>query len=218
VSGVPGRRGLFIVLEGVEGSGKSTQARLLGEWLERCGLPHVLTREPGGTALGEEVRRLLLLGGDVPARAELLLMLAARATRIEQVVAPALDAGALVIADRYELSTLAYQAHGRLLPEAEVRQLNAFATAGLCPDLTLVLEVPVEVGEARRTGRAADRIEQAGQEFHRRVSEAYQLLAVTETKVERVDGSHAPDRVQAEIRRRLSSKFPETFARTEGLR
>lgn len=142
--------GLFIVLEGVEGSGKTTQARLLGERLARAGIDHLVTREPGGTATGEEIRRLLLHGGEVPARAELLLMLAARAVFVEEVVRPALARGAVVVADRYELSTLAYQGYGRGLPLDEVRRMNAFATGGLTADLTLVLDVPPEVGAARR--------------------------------------------------------------------
>lgn len=203
----------FIVLEGVEGSGKSTQARLLGDWLSEHGRPNVVTREPGGTPTGEALRRVLLEGGEVPARAELLLMLAARAALVEDVVRPALDAGATVIADRFDLSTLAYQAHGRGLPLEEVRRLNAFATGGLRPDVTLLLDVPLHVGEIRRTGagRRPDRIEEAGRDFHRRVAEAYGLLAAEEPGVLRVAGDQPVGKVHLRIRETLAGLFPETF-------
>ncbi|MFS8637279.1 MAG: dTMP kinase [Gemmatimonadota bacterium] len=205
--------GLFIVLEGVEGSGKTTQARLLGERLARAGIDHLVTREPGGTEVGEEIRRILLHGGEMPARAELLLLLAARAVFVEEVVRPALERGAVVVADRYELSTLAYQGYGRGLPLDEVRRMNAFATGGLSPDLTLVLDVPPEIGAERRAreGRNADRIEQAGAEFHAQVARAYRLLAETEPRVMRIDGARSPEAVHAEIVDLLRSRFPETL-------
>ncbi len=210
--------GIFIVLEGVEGSGKSTQARRLGEWLAAHGIDHVSTREPGGTKTGEEIRRILLEGDEVPPRAELLLLLAARSIFVDRVVRPALARGAVVVADRYELSTLAYQGYGRGLPVEEVRRLNAFATGGLAADATVVLDVPPEVGEARRAreGRGADRIERAGAAFHRRVAEAYRLLAEIEPRVERIDGTGSPDEVHAKVVRRLRARFPETLGPGEG--
>lgn len=206
-------KGLFLVLEGPEGSGKSTQARLLGEWLTDAGIAHVVTREPGGTAVGEATRRILLESEMVPARAELLLMLAARAVFVEQVVRPALERGEVVVADRYALSTLAYQAYGRGLPLDEVRAMNRFATGGLEPDLTLVLDVPTEIGERRRerAGRRPDRIERAGAEFHRRVREAYRLLSTSESGVECLDGTGSVAAVHEEILSRLGRRFPETF-------
>lgn len=211
-------RGLFLVFEGVEGSGKSTQARRLAEWLEEKGIPHLLCREPGGTALGEEIRRLLLEGGAVGARAELLLMLAARATFVDELVRPHLAAGEVVIADRYQLSTFAYQGYGRGLPLDEVRRINAFATGGLTPDLTIVFDVPPEVGEARRVaaGRSSDRIERAGAAFHQRVFEAYRLLAEAEPGVECIDGTAPPDRVQQMVLDTLRRRFPETFLPATG--
>jgi dTMP kinase len=214
-----GRTGLFLVFEGVEGAGKSTQVRLLDEWLTARGIPHEVTREPGGTRIGEEIRRLLLLGGDdVPARTELLLVLAARAALVDATIAPALAAGKVVVADRYELSTLAYQAGGRQLPTGSVREINAFATGGLRPDLTVFLDVPVEVGVARREagGSGADRIEQAGREFHDRVASAYRLLAGTHQGVTRVDGTAPAEQVHAEVVALLKAKFAETFARAMG--
>jgi dTMP kinase len=210
---------MFIVLEGVEGSGKSTQARLLAEWLGARGVTHIVTREPGGTRIGEEIRRALLHGGDdVPARTELLLMLAARAAFVEGVVKPALERGDIVIADRYELSSLAYQGYGRGLPLEDVRRTNAFATGGLSPDLTILLELAPEDGVARRAaaGAAADRIERAGAGFHRQVARAYRLLTESEPNVEAVAAGGAPESVHAAILRVLERRFPETFPSAAG--
>jgi dTMP kinase len=210
---------MFIVLEGVEGCGKSTQAQRLGDWLAAEGIPCRVTREPGGTQIGEEIRRALLHGGDeVPARTELLLMLASRAAFVEQVVAPALASGAVVIADRYELSSLAYQGYGRGLPLEQVRSANSFATGGLSPDLTIILEIEWSDAVARRgrAGAAADRIERAGDEFHQRVAEAYRLLSQTEHGVEAVPGSGDVDSVHESILRLLNSRFPETFRIKQG--
>lgn len=213
----PGR-GLFIAFEGIEGSGKTTQARRLVQWLDGRRLPYLALREPGGTAAGEAIRTVLLEGGELSARAELLLMLAARAALLEQRVRPALAAGQIVVADRYELSTLAYQGYGRGLPLDEVRRLNAFATDGLSADLTLVLAVPPAEGSARRRRerRDEDRIERAGPAFHARVAEAYGLLAGGEPGIERLDGTGPPDRVGARVLSVLAARFPETFQPTAG--
>lgn len=204
---------MFIVLEGIEGSGKTTQARLLAEWLRARGIAHLHVREPGGVPLSERIRALLLESEEVPARTELLLMLAARSALVEERIRPALEAGKVVIADRFELSTLAYQAYGRGLSEAEVRRLNAFATGGLRPSLTLVLDVPQEVGERRRVeaGVRPDRIEQAGRSFHERVAGAYRLLARESDDVESLDARDSPERVHAAVLERLHARFPETF-------
>jgi len=211
-------RGIFIVLEGIEGSGKSTQAALLGTWLDNLGIPHVVTREPGGTPLGEEIRRLLLHGGAMPAVAELMLMLAARAALLAQEVRPALAAGQVVVADRYSLSTLAYQGYGRELDLPQVRRAIALATDGLQPDLTMVLDVARDVGEARRAaGRPGeDRIELAGDAFHERVARAYRLLAETEPDTIRLEGLGEPGVVQGRIRAALVQRFPETFNAAAG--
>lgn len=210
--------GRFIVLEGGEGAGKSTQAALLGEWLERAGVRHVRTREPGGTPVGEEIRRLLLHGGDMPARTELLLLLAARAALVEAQIRPALEAGLVVVSDRFGLSSLAYQGYGRGLDVEEVRRLHEFAAGGVRPDLTIVLEVPQGVAQARRAaGRQGDdRIEAAGGEFHARVSEAYRLLARTEENVVLLDGTQPAGAVHGEIVRLVRGRFPETFSGTTG--
>lgn len=209
---------MFLVLEGVEGSGKSTQARLLSEWLASAGVAHVLTREPGGTQVGEEIRRALLHGGDVPPRTELLLMVAARAAFVDQVVRPALERGEVVIADRYELSSLAYQGYGRGVPLDDVRRVSAFATDGLQPDLTILLDLDPQEGAVRRqqAGAAADRIESAGDDFHRNVGRAYRLLSRSEPGIALLPAAGSPEAVQMRIRALLCERFPETFPLRQG--
>ena len=163
------------MLEGVEGAGKSTQAARLHRAIESSGSEAVLVREPGGTPLGERIRALLLAGhGEMSAAAEALLFMASRAELVNQIIRPALERGAVVIADRFFLSTYAYQCGGRGLPEPSIRQANALATGGLIPDLTLLLHLPSDAGLARAAGRsAADRMERAGADFHARVASAF---------------------------------------------
>ena len=149
----------FITIEGPDGSGKSSQARLLGERLGRAGLDVVLTREPGGTRLGEQVRDIVLgAGRDLDARADAMLFSAQRAQHVAEVIGPALSAGRLVVCDRHRDSTIAYQGYGSGLDVAEITRLQDLATGGLLPDLTILLDVPVDVGLGRRmSGPAADR-------------------------------------------------------------
>ncbi|HSM05556.1 MAG TPA: dTMP kinase [Longimicrobiales bacterium] len=205
----------FIVLEGVEGSGKSTQIRLLDAWLDSLGIEHVMTREPGGTRVGEEIRSVLLHGDheSMPAETELLLMLAARAAFVREVVRPALETGRTVLADRFDLSTFAYQGYGRGLDLQQVRTLNRFATGGLVPDLVLVLDLPAAEGRRRqaREGKTLDRIERAGEGFLERVREGYRELADSEGNARMVDARGTPEDVHARLRALLESSFPETF-------
>lgn len=214
----PVRRGLFLVLEGVEGSGKTTQRGLLTEWLDRLGLPNTATREPGGTPAGEAIRRILLESKHLPEGAELLLFLAARAAVVEEVVRPALAQGRIVVADRFDLSTLAYQGHGRGIDLEAIRGANRLATGGLEPDLTIVLDVPAEQGLARTAMRPGgrDRIEAEGSAFLDRVARAYRLLAERQDGVICVDGTRTAGLVHAEIVRELTARFPETFAISTG--
>lgn len=206
-------RGVFIAFEGPEGAGKSTQVRLLERWLEERGHEPLLTREPGGTPVAEEVRRVLLESDVLSARTELLLMLASRATLVEEVIRPALEAGRVVVTDRFHLSTLAYQGHGRGLPLREVEAMNRFATGGLEPDLALLLDVEPGVGAARKAaaGAGPDRIERAGDTFHRTVAEAYRLLAEGDERIMSVDASGSPDAVHAVVVALLLDRFAETF-------
>ena len=209
---------MFIVLEGIEGSGKTTQFRLLETWLRGLGLEVVTAREPGGTPAGEAARAALLHSGEVPARAELMLMLAARAALMEQVIEPALGRGAVVLLDRFELSSFAYQGYGRGIPLEEVRAANRVATGGHAPDVTFLLDVPGAEGEARRAaaGKAKDRIEGAGREFHERVATGYRELARNEQGVVVIDGTGTIDEVQARLRDELRRRFPETIGSAKG--
>jgi dTMP kinase len=169
-------RGRLIALEGREASGKSTQAALLAD-----ALGAVLTREPGGTATGERVRELLLDGdaGLIDPRTEALLMVADRAQHVSELVEPALSAGRWVVTDRFSASLLAYQGFGRGLDVAELRRLTSWATGGLWPDLTVLLDVPTEVAAARQR-RELDRLEQEDAAFHQRVAAGYHALAAAD--------------------------------------
>ena len=177
--------GRFITFEGGEGCGKSTQIRLLASRLKGAGREVLLTREPGGTALAERIRGLVREeSADPPnARAETLLFLASRAQLAANVIRPALEAGTWVLCDRFSDSTLAYQGYGRGLDLEMLRRLNAFATGGLVPDRTILLDVPPEVATARMRARerlthdAADRMEKAGEAFHLRLREGFLRLA-----------------------------------------
>jgi dTMP kinase len=183
---------VLIAFEGGEGSGKSTQAARLA-----ARLGAFLTREPGGTALGERLRDLLLTGGgEVDARAEALLMAAARAQHVAEVIAPRLAADEHVVTDRFTGSSLAYQGHARGLGVAEVAALSSFATAGLQPQVTMLLVVDEAVSRARRAGREPDRIESAGDDFHRLVAEGYLAIAAADPTWVVVDGSGRPDAVE----------------------
>ncbi len=171
---------VFLTFEGPEGSGKSTQACRLAERLTARGADVVLTREPGGTPVGEQIRRLLLDHGNYAmlAETEALLHTAARAQHVGEVIRPALVRGCVVVCDRYVDSTLAYQGGGRGLPMSELVAIQRLATGGLRPDLRILLDVPIEIGLQRRLGTAEfNRIDAADQSFHRRVRAAYLDLA-----------------------------------------
>jgi dTMP kinase len=190
------RRGRLIVFEGGEGSGKSTQARRLAE---RLGA--VLTREPGGTTTGARLRELLLdpASGEIDQRAEALLMAADRAQHVAELVRPALESGRHVVSDRFIGSTLAYQGHGRGLDVEWLRTLSRFATDGLDADLVILLDLDPQVAEARRTD-APDRLEQAGDAFHRAVTEGYRALAAADPdRWVVLDGAASPDDVAAAV-------------------
>lgn len=195
--------------------GKTTQAALLSAWMTELGVDHVLAREPGGTPVGEVIREVVLKRTDLemPAETELLLILAARAAFVREVVQPALDAGKVVLADRFALSTLAYQGYGRGLDLDQVRQAIDLATGGLSPDLYVVLDIPADEGAHRqlKEGKVRDRIESEGVTFMERIREAYLELAETERRVQVVSSAGPAAQVHARIRDLLKASFPETF-------
>jgi len=197
------KRGVLIVFEGIEGSGKSTQAELLAEALRRNNIKVDLTREPGGTQAGERIRDVLLDSEleDMHPRTELLLYLAARAEHVAKRIRRKLFADkAVVISDRFTLSTFAYQAGGRELDSKTVSRLCKFASGGLEPDLTVLVDLDVE-GAFARLNRPYDRLEQAGQEFHERVREAYLYFARRAPKRIRVfDGAKEKMMLHEEIK------------------
>ena len=193
---------MFLTFEGVDGSGKTTQATLLADALRAEGRDVVATREPGGTALGEEVRRLLLDAVEMSPWAEAALFAAARAELVDRVIAPALAAGRDVVCDRYIDSSLAYQGIARNLGVERVLELNLRATDDLLPDRTFLILVDSAVARERST--KTDRIEREAADFHRTVDRAYRALAsMYPERIVTVDGDRSPDEVAEEIRGRL---------------
>ncbi len=200
------KKGVFIVLEGPDRSGKSTQAALLKEWLEDERRRKVLvTREPGGTAVAEKVREILLdPASEIAPLTELFLYETSRAQHTAERILPALRAGKVVICDRYTLSTTAYQGYGRGLDLKTVETLNRVATLGLKPDLTIVFDMPDRVfGQREHLRSGRDRIERAPDAFRRRVNRAYKLLA-RRPGITRVDAGRSIEAIQADIRARVA--------------
>jgi dTMP kinase len=194
---------MFVTFEGLDGCGKTTQAQLLADALAADGVDVVSTREPGGTPLGEEIRDLVLHGDHIAPWAETALYLAARAQHVDQVIRPALAAGATVVCDRYLDTSVAYQGGGRQLGVDTVLELNLLAVGGLVPDRTILVEIDVETALAR-VGDKRDRIEQAEAAFWPRVVDAYRDLAARyPQRYVVVDGTRAVEEVAEEIRERL---------------
>jgi dTMP kinase len=208
--------GWFITFEGVEGSGKTTQIRLAGEFLREKGFPVFVTQEPGGTPLGERIREILLNRGgfDISGEAEVFLFAAARAQHTDAVIRPALEKGQVILCDRFSDATIAYQAYGRGLPLEAVREICRFASRGLSPRLTLLFDLPVEKGLERAFRRIAgreeasreDRFEREHLDFHRRIREGYLTLAREEPgRVKIVDASRDIESTRLEVCAILSS-------------
>lgn len=198
-------RGLFVTLEGGDGSGKTTQAELLERWLIERGRTVLRTREPGGTDVGVEVREIVLHHrGDISPRAEALLYAADRAHHVATVVRPALARGEVVIQDRYVDSSVAYQGAGRVLDPHEVRRLSDWATEGLMPDLTLLLDLPPEAARHRLDVARTryDRLEAEAEAFHDRVRAAYLEIAESDpARIAVVDAALPVDEIAAEVRK-----------------
>jgi len=215
-------RGRLIVFEGAEGAGKTTQIRILAERLATAGIGAVAVREPGGTPVGDDIREILLHPEqEITAASEALLFMASRAELVAREIRPSLRAGFVVLLDRFFLSTYAYQIVGRGLPEAEVRAANALATAGLVPDLTLLLDISAAHGLERADARGArDRMEKASDDFHARVANAFREFTDPAWQhshpecgpIKLIDGSGDEATVNARVRSSLASTFPQPFA------
>lgn len=193
---------MFVSFEGIDGSGKSTQARFLADKIRESGRETLLVREPGGGVLPERVRALLLDPSlDVDPMAELLLFSAARAQLVAETIRPALRRGAVVLCDRFFDSTVAYQGGGRGVFQTDwLESFQQHVTGGLLPDRTYLIATPVDVAVSRRSGREDDRMEASGIDFQRRVAEAYDALATRHTdRVLRLDGTQAPEALHAQI-------------------
>jgi dTMP kinase len=200
--------GLFITLEGGDGSGKSTQSALLAEWLEGQGKTVVLSREPGGTELGDEIRDMVLhRRGHITARAEALLYAADRAQHIATKIRPALERGDIVLQDRYLDSSVAYQGAGRVLDPGEIRALSLWAAEDLLPDLTILLDLDESLGRDRLKNRTKyDRLEDEKADFHARVRSAYlQLAAAEPERFLVVPATDTVESISAQIRERVSA-------------
>lgn len=215
------RAGTLIVFEGSEGAGKTTQISLLANRFRADSVDVLTLREPGGTKLGDSIRALLLdpAQGISPA-AEALLFMASRAEIVARQVDPAMKRGVVVLMDRFFLSTYAYQIYGRALPEAQIRAANALATAGIVPDLTMVLEIPAQEGLGRAAARGAhDRMEQSGDDFHDRVERAFAVFADRDWQlghpecgpIASVDGRGEAAAVHARVVETLARNLPDRF-------
>ncbi|HMK86069.1 MAG TPA: dTMP kinase [Steroidobacteraceae bacterium] len=209
------RRGRFLTVEGIEGVGKSTQVARIGELLSERGIEHVVTREPGGTPLAERIRELVLSRGaeSLPDAAELLLMFAARSVHLQNLIEPELAAGRWVICDRFTDATYAYQGAGRRVDPDRIRRLEEWVQGARRPDLTLLIDVPVEMGLARARSRATgtanvrDRFETEQVAFFERVRRVYLERAAAEPeRIVVIDGAPSVEAVAAQIARALQSR------------
>jgi dTMP kinase len=202
------KRGLFVTFEGIEGCGKSTQVQLASKWLEAQGIPHLVTREPGGTHIGTEIRKILLSENTVELQpvAEALLYLADRFQHIVEVIRPALDSGKIVLADRYHDSTVAYQGYGRGIPVQWIENIWVGSNAALVPDLTILLDLDPQVGlqrsleKLRARGLDESRFEKESLEFHIRVREGFLTLAKVDPKRFRIlDASQSVEKIHRQV-------------------
>lgn len=203
-------KGRFITIEGIEGVGKTTNIEFVKTWMTKQKIEFVSTREPGGTELGEQLRELLLHGGEVCSQSELLMMFASRAQHLEQVIKPAIAEGKWVICDRFTDSTYAYQGGGREMKTDVIAQLEQLVHGNFQPHLTLLLDAPVEIGRARAAKRSvADRIEAEDLSFFNRVRDMFLTRAQAAERFTVIDATQSLDAVQADIKKCLETLSAE---------
>jgi len=204
-------KSLFITFEGIEGCGKSTQAMLLHKALTHQGIANLWTREPGGTPISEMIRHILLdpKNTEMTHETELLLYIASRSQHTFQVIVPALKSGKFVICDRFTDSTLAYQGAARKIDIDTIRPINLFATRGLMPDMTFVIDLPIDVAKERLATRTVDRMEAESAEFHQTVRDAFLDLAKKDQRYKIVDGNRDVEVIHNEIWQLLTHKYKE---------
>ncbi|MBX9876836.1 MAG: dTMP kinase [Candidatus Obscuribacterales bacterium] len=209
---VKSNSGIFISLEGPDGAGKTTQLKLLSKYLDSVNCQYIITRDPGGTPLGKQIRRIVLHSeGDVSPVAELLLYQADRAQHVSEIIGPALKKGLVVLCDRYVDSTLAYQGYGRNIDLGLIRQLNEIATGGLMPELTILFDIDSEAGLSRLHPSGHDRLEREATDFHTRVRNGYLALAKAEPQRWRViDAGRAMSAVQEDLQSIIAEKLGVT--------
>ena len=203
------RKGKFITFEGCDGCGKSTQLKMLSDYLSKNNIPHVFTREPGGGKISEAIREILLNGknSEMTDECEALLYAASRVQHLHDRVQPALDKGELVVCDRYVDSSFAYQAFARGLGVDFIGKINAYAIENYSPDVTIFIDLSPEEAFRRKHGADEnDRLEQAGMSFHQKVYEGYKELARTEERIITVSGRQTPDEVFADVLKALKEK------------
>ncbi|NLW32364.1 MAG: dTMP kinase [Fibrobacter sp.] len=205
-------RGLFFTFEGIDGCGKSTQVKETVQWLESRGLPVTVTREPGGTVISEKIRQILISEehGEMVNECELLLYLAARAQHVREKIYPLLQKGNIVICDRFQEATFAYQGFGRNIEIDFLKQMNSFATCGLIPDLSFVIDLDVELSFKRieRMKRKKDRIELGGKEFFGKIREGYRKLALMDPKrIKVLDGNLPISELTGHIREEIEKNM-----------
>ena len=214
-------RGIFITVEGMEGSGKTTHCEKISEYLEKKGFEVIRIHEPGGTRIGEQVRNILLSAGneEMIDKTELFLFLASRSQLVEEVIKPAIAAGKIIVCDRYIDSTIAYQGYGRGVDEKFIRLLNKFVAGNVQPDLTIILDVDAPIGLKRARKRLGekepDRIEKGTLSFHQRVRQGYLSLSRTEHgRVRIVDAARAMKNIEISIKKHID-KFLEKLPKEE---
>ena len=206
----------FISLDGIDGTGKSTQCRLLVDWLNANGIPAIGCSDPGGTPIGDDLRKILLSSrADISHRTEALLFMASRAELVEKVIRPNLEAGRVVVSDRFIAANVAYQGHGHGLSPQELWEIGRFSAAGLLPGLTIILDLPVETAIIRR-GRSADRMESRGLEYLQRVRQGFLIEAARDAgRFQVLDASADISTLQSELRRIVAAYLSRSGIRIE---